>query len=89
MKHFKIKVEGIVQGVRYRKSTQEQANKLNLKGYVKNEADGSVLVEVEGSKKMLELFVLWCKVGPERATVESVKVSEGQINNYPTFEIKY
>lgn len=40
---------GEVQGVGFRHTTRSIALKLDLKGYVRNEKDGSVLAEFEGS----------------------------------------
>ena len=48
VKNYHIQVLGIVQGVWFRKYTKESADVYSLKGYVKNESDGSVYIEVEG-----------------------------------------
>jgi acylphosphatase len=40
--HSKISVIGKVQGVWFRKSTQLEARKLGLTGFVSNEDDGSI-----------------------------------------------
>ena len=59
-----------------------------LLGFVCNRLDGSVYVEVEGPEgKLLEL-VGWCRNGPELAKVEKVEVSEGELKNFKTFEIR-
>ena len=42
-------VRGQVQGVGYRYFVQRVARGLNLTGYVKNEPDGSVVVEAQGA----------------------------------------
>jgi acylphosphatase len=72
-KQLKIIVRGKVQGVYFRKTTQEKAQKLGLKGKVRNEPDGSVLIYVKGNEKDLEAFIDFCHIGPERARVEQVK----------------
>ncbi len=73
-KQLKIIVHGKVQGVYFRKTTQEEAQKLGLVGKVRNETDGSVLIHVKGQEERLEDFVDYCHIGPERARVEQVKV---------------
>lgn len=88
MKHYIIRVIGKVQGVYYRKSTQEEALRLGVKGFVKNEEDGSVYMEAEGDEGSLQKLVVWCKAGPKRAEVREVRVEEGSLQNFKEFVIK-
>ncbi len=88
MKHFNIIVSGKVQGVFYRQSTVEVANKLDVKGFVRNEMNGNVTIEAEGTEDQLQKLIEWCKKGPSRAMVSDVKVSEAEIINFSSFEIK-
>ena len=87
IKHYDIQVYGNVQGVFFRASARSHAEMLDIKGFAQNETDGSVYLEVEGTEENLALFVEWCKRGPERATVENVKVTEGPLKNYTEFEV--
>ena len=59
MVSLQITVNGKVQGVWFRKYTQEKALKLRLNGYVTNKSDGSVFIEVSGAKKTVNIFTLW------------------------------
>ena len=52
-KHLSIRVTGKVQGVFFRASTREEAQRLGLCGWVRNEADGSVRIEAEGDEPLL------------------------------------
>jgi acylphosphatase len=72
-----ILVSGRVQGVFYRASALEQAQSLNLTGWVKNLADGSVEVVAEGPRHALEGLVEWCRRGPPAAEVEDVSLRWG------------
>ena len=56
IKNVSIKVKGRVQGVGYRYNTMVKARELGIKGYVKNERDGSVLMEVEGNQENLDIL---------------------------------
>ncbi len=76
MKSISIKAIGRVQGVWYRASTQKEAIKLGLDGFVRNEPDGSVYIEVTGEEEVLDDFIMWCKKGPELAHVTEVIVNE-------------
>lgn len=76
MKHYIIHIFGKVQGVFFRAETQEQAQKLNLVGSVKNESDGSVRIEVQGELAELEPFIAWCKRGPPLSQVEHIEITD-------------
>ena len=88
-KHFNIKVEGEVQGVWFRKSSTEEAQRLGIKGFVCNRQDGSVNIEVEGSEEQLNQFVEWCHKGPDKAVVANVQVSEGELDHFDEFHTTY
>jgi acylphosphatase len=88
MKHLDIHIYGRVQRVGYRYSAWCEANILSLNGFVKNLPDGSVYVEAEGSEEMLEVFLAWCRRGPDRAVVEQVLVEVGPLKNFNEFIIK-
>ncbi len=87
MKHLDIKVRGKVQGVFYRASTKAVADQLGIRGTAKNEADGSVVIEAEGESALLDMFLDWCKEGPENAEVTAVETNEGELKNYRNFEV--
>lgn len=89
MKHYNIQVIGKVQGVFFRKSAREVARKLALKGFVKNEEDGSVIIAVEGNEEKLEDFLTWCATGPEAARVTSVNCEEGDWEGFEAFNIHH
>ena len=86
-KHLDITVTGHVQGVFYRGSTKAVADQLGVKGFVSNEPDGSVFIEAEGDDLALDMFLDWCKEGPEHAKVISVQCDEGELKNYRNFEV--
>lgn len=87
MKHYNIKVTGKVQGVFYRASAKEKADELGVKGFVRNEPDGSVYLEAEGKVQVLKAFLNWCKVGPQNAEVEKVHAAEGKMVDFGNFQI--
>jgi acylphosphatase len=87
-KHFIIKVSGKVQGVFYRASTKEVADPLGLKGFVRNEPDGSVYIEAEGDEALLEKFIAWCKQGPRMAIVDHVDITEVAWTGFQNFDVR-
>ncbi len=89
-KHYKIKVEGKVQGVWFRKHTQDKAQSLHLKGFVRNESDGTVYVEVEtDDETKLNEFIQWLHQGSPLSKVENVDVlEEKSCQNFDDFVIQ-
>lgn len=83
-----IRVTGKVQGVFYRATTQKQANLLNIKGWVRNESDGSVLIDAEGDAAALVQFVDWCQQGPQMARVSGVSLTEESVAGYQDFTVQ-
>ncbi len=67
-----IQVTGKVQGVWFRKSAQDMAKKLSIKGYAKNNVDGTVTIEACGEKKNLDKMIAWCRKGSRLAKVENI-----------------
>ncbi|MDP2632856.1 MAG: acylphosphatase [Candidatus Curtissbacteria bacterium] len=83
-----IRVYGDVQGVFFRRSAKDEADKLGVTGWVRNEADGSVVMMVVGDRKNLEKFVKWCKGGPPLSKVERVEVDWRESEqDFASFEI--
>lgn len=72
MKSLRINVYGRVQGVWFRATTRELAEKLGLDGFVKNEPDDSVYIEVSGQDKAVMQFLNGVMEGPELAKVEKL-----------------
>jgi acylphosphatase len=69
-----IRVSGLVQGVFYRATTQQTARSLALRGWVRNELDGSVSAVAEGPRSRVEELVSFCRKGPPGARVDDLEV---------------
>jgi len=83
-------VHGKVQGVFFRESTKNKAQELGLAGFVRNEPDGTVYLEVEGGHKELERFTAWLKQGPEAARVDRVDLEKGlAAQGFQGFEVQF
>ena len=83
-----ILVTGSVQGVFFRASAMEEAQRIGLMGWVCNLPDGGVESVVEGPRPGVEEFVKWCHDGPSSANVEAVKATYQQATGeFDTFRI--
>ncbi|HRH94039.1 MAG TPA: acylphosphatase [Candidatus Peribacteria bacterium] len=83
-----IHITGTVQGVFFRHNTQMRADELGVKGFVRNEPDGSVFIAAEGEASHVKLFIEWCKRGPEAAVVEGVEVRDADFAGYSSFDVR-
>ena len=88
-KRLNITVHGLVQGVAFRYYTVEKALQLGVKGFVKNQPDGTVYIEAEGEDRELRDFVAWCRQGPPHARVTRVSTTESDRHHHQGFEIRY
>jgi len=67
------RVTGRVQGVGFRNFTQTRARRLGVRGWVRNEPDGSVRLEAEGPREALESLAEAVRQGPRMAEVQGVE----------------
>jgi len=83
-------ISGRVQGVFFRANTKEVADRLGLKGYVRNTEDGNVEVVAVGDESKIKDFIEWCKKGPRHAEVEDIKIGYPEVKEeFKEFEIRY
>jgi acylphosphatase len=69
----KVRVRGRVQGVWFRGWVIEQAQSLNLNGWVRNRADGTVEAVFSGPEEAVTSMVNSCKKGPPSAQVDDLE----------------
>jgi acylphosphatase len=79
MRRVRLVIKGEVQGVSYRASAAHEGRRLGLTGWVKNQSDGSVLLEAQGAPDRVEQLVEWARRGPPAAEVKDVDVTELQL----------
>ena len=80
-------VYGRVQGVGFRYFTWKEAERIGIKGTVRNCVDGRVEIVAEGNDDQLQDFYNWLKVGPRAASVERVLEDNVENKRYPDFSI--
>jgi acylphosphatase len=90
MKTVHIIVEGRVQGVFFRDYTERQARLLNLKGWARNNPEGSVEVVISGSTTNVDDMIEWFHQGSPLSHVSAVHVEEiFPTEKLTTFTIRY
>ena len=76
VKRLQMRVRGRVQGVGFRYSCLRQARALGVTGRVRNCADGSVEIVVEGEASAVDALADWARRGPTVALVSDVQLNE-------------
>jgi acylphosphatase len=84
----KIVISGLVQGVGFRYFVYRNAMRLGLRGNTRNLMNGSVEIEAEGERGLLEELIREVKVGPRSAQVRDVRIEwQKAERNFQSFEI--
>jgi acylphosphatase len=83
-----LRITGAVQGVGYRYALQGEAQRLGLRGWVRNRRDGSVEALAQGSPVALDALTMWARRGPPEARVADVDSSPGTEEAPERFEIR-
>lgn len=81
-------VHGLVQGVFFRDSCRQEAQRRDVAGWVENAADGTVRAEFEGPDDAVDALVAWCRRGPSRAHVERVDVTDRELDRRAGFHVR-
>ena len=84
-----VKVSGEVQGVSFRAYAAQEAVRLELVGWVRNEPDGSVLGHFEGSSGAVEQMLTWCRGGSPWAQVSSLDAHDVPLTDASEFRVDY
>jgi len=85
-----VRISGYVQGVYFRYHTRELAQRLGLRGWVRNTPDDQVEAVFEGEKGAVERMLEFCHRGPSGAQVADVEIKwEQPRGEFSGFEVRY
>ncbi len=80
-------ISGRVQGVGFRYSMSEAAERLGVTGWVRNRRDGTVEAVVDGATDAVDAMLAWAHRGPRGASVTDVQVTEAA-GSFERFEMR-
>jgi len=83
----RLKVTGSVQGMFFEAFIKEQAEKLNLKGYLRKLEDGRIEVFVEGDGENVDEMVGVTKRGSRHSQIRSVEEKDESFQGFSEFKI--
>lgn len=85
----RFRFSGLVQGVGFRYEAQRIASQLDLVGWVQNQGDGSVAVEIEGKSNYIEAFLLAIEAVP-RFDITGIQAEDLPLSKCETaFKVLY
>ena len=87
MKTLKIKINGIVQGVFFRKFVKESAEEIGIRGYVRNLNDGNVELIIEGKDEKVNEMLNRCKKGPKHSEIKDIEIEEIKHQGFDGFKV--
>ena len=89
MKTVKAIASGKVQGVGFRVYTQQKAQQLGVKGYVRNLNNGDVEIIATGEVAAVNELLKWAKSGSPSAVVNNLEVDAiKNTEEFAKFEIR-
>ena len=83
-----LRIAGKVQGVGFRFSLQEEADRLGLAGWVRNRRDGTVEALVQGAPEAVDALIAWARRGPPGSRVADLRIeAPAEERRFSGFEI--
>jgi acylphosphatase len=85
---LQLLISGRVQGVWFRRFTQEHAESNGVTGWVRNLADGRVEARLCGEERAVRHVEAWLSKGPELANVTAIESQVVAYEAYEGFELR-
>jgi len=86
-KSIRLYISGIVQGIFFRGFVKENAEKYNVKGFIRNLEDGRVEIFLEGDVNDVNKMIEICKTGPKHSQIKNVEEKEERFQDFKTFKV--
>ena len=86
-KSVRLYIEGTVQGAFFRRFVQENAEKLDVKGFTRNLDDGRIEVFLEGNIDEVRKMIDLCKKGPKHSQIRKVEEKIERFQDLKNFKI--
>ena len=80
-------ITGTVQGIFFRAFIKENAERNNVKGFVRNLEDGRIEVFIEGDANDVNKMIELCKKGPKHAQIRNVEEKEERFQDMKGFKV--
>ncbi len=86
-KSVRLYIDGTVQGIFFRSFIKENAERYNVKGFVRNLEDGRVEIFLEGGTDDVNKMIEISKKGPKHSQIRKVQLKPEKFQEFKTFKI--
>lgn len=86
-KSVRLYIDGTVQGVFFRMFVKENAERYNVKGFVRNLEDGRIEVFLEGNADDVNKMIELCKKGPKHSQIKNVQIKPERFQDFKVFKV--
>jgi len=86
-KSVRLYIDGTVQGIFFRTFVKENAERYDVKGFVRNLEDGKVEVFLEGNVDEVDKMIELCKKGPKHSQIKNVDIKPERFQDLKTFKV--
>jgi len=86
-KSIRVYIKGNVQGIFFRGFIKENAEKYNVKGFVRNLEDGRIEAFFEGNNEDVDKMIELCKKGPKHSQVMNTEIKQERFQDFKNFKV--
>jgi len=86
-KSVRLYIKGVVQGVFFRAFVKENAEKLDVRGFIRNLDDGRVEVFLEGDPDKVNKMIELCKTGPKYSQIYNMEIIPEKFQDLKGFKV--
>ena len=86
---IRILIEGNLNNINFRLSTQKQAEALDIVGFVRTLSNGQVEIEAQGEQKSIDALLAWCQQDPHSNLIRSILFRYDElVDRYNNFSVR-
>jgi acylphosphatase len=86
-KSVRLYITGTVQGIFFRQFIKDNAERKDIRGFVRNLEDGRVEVFIEGNQDEVEKMIELCKKGAKHSKIDKVEIKEEKFQDFKEFKV--
>ena len=86
-KSVRLFISGTVQGVFFRRFVKDNADKNDVRGFVRNLEDGRIEVFLEGETEKVNAMTAVCKRGPAHSNLRKIEEKDERFQDFKEFKI--
>ncbi len=86
-KSVRLYITGTVQGVFFRAFVKENAERQNVKGFIRNLEDGRIEIFLEGDANSVNKMIELCQKGPKHSQIRNVEIKPERFQDFKVFKV--